>query len=287
LAIGRAPFVSADAAESGDLELLMRNKPMQSRYDEWMAGMKAEYGSTGASASCDPLLTSPRRTALTSENYLRTARLPWASSSTQFGSDPEAEAAGTLAQAHVDITSPTTLPPGLAPSTVPAPARALDAISNVATPGRGGAATASGAATPSSAGFVSLASLKLVNGKLRKAKSKAAGSEGMSAGASGSVTPLQETRAGSISGSSAGSGPGGDDAGKQAHGDNAEENGADGDEEEEEAPVYLKYDLEKGLDTDKYAVLYNDWPYSIPYGVSHHCVWSRVRAHIRLRCRPV
>jgi len=60
LSIGRPPLVSADAAESGDLELLMRNKPMQSRYDEWMAGMKAEYGSTGASASCNPLLTSPR-----------------------------------------------------------------------------------------------------------------------------------------------------------------------------------------------------------------------------------
>jgi len=108
----------------------------------------------------------------------------------------------------------------------------------------------------------------------------------MSAGASGSVTPLQETRSGSISGSSAGSGSVGDDAGKQGHGDNAQENEADGDEEEEEAPVYLKYDPEKGLDTDKYAVLYNDWPYNIPYGVSHHCVWSRVRTHLGLRCRP-
>lgn len=35
--------------ESGDLELLMRNKKMQSRYDEWMTGMKTKYGSTGES----------------------------------------------------------------------------------------------------------------------------------------------------------------------------------------------------------------------------------------------
>ena len=34
-------------AERGDLEALMRNKPMQSRYDEWMVGMKVQYGSTG------------------------------------------------------------------------------------------------------------------------------------------------------------------------------------------------------------------------------------------------
>lgn len=28
----------------------MRNKAMQARYDTWMAGMKAKYGSTGESA---------------------------------------------------------------------------------------------------------------------------------------------------------------------------------------------------------------------------------------------
>lgn len=33
--------------ESGDLELLMRNKKMQARYDTWMVGMKEKYGSTG------------------------------------------------------------------------------------------------------------------------------------------------------------------------------------------------------------------------------------------------
>lgn len=34
-------------SESGDLELLMRNKKMQARYDTWMVGMKEKYGSTG------------------------------------------------------------------------------------------------------------------------------------------------------------------------------------------------------------------------------------------------
>jgi hypothetical protein len=38
------PFLTA---ESGDLELLMRNKKMQARYDTWMIGMKQKYGSTG------------------------------------------------------------------------------------------------------------------------------------------------------------------------------------------------------------------------------------------------
>ncbi len=33
--------------ESGDLELLMRNKALQARYDNWSMEMKLKYGSTG------------------------------------------------------------------------------------------------------------------------------------------------------------------------------------------------------------------------------------------------
>lgn len=52
-------------------------------------------------------------------------------------------------------------------------------------------------------------------------------------------------------------------------------------EEEEEVeeghePEYLRYDPASGLDESKYAVLPNDWPYCVPYGVRHYCVWSRV-----------
>ncbi|WVQ98367.1 hypothetical protein IAU59_005490 [Kwoniella sp. CBS 9459] len=39
---------------------------------------------------------------------------------------------------------------------------------------------------------------------------------------------------------------------------------------------YLRYDAEAGFDESKYAVLNNDWPYNIPQGVRHFCVWSRV-----------
>ncbi|WWD15625.1 hypothetical protein CI109_100047 [Kwoniella shandongensis] len=84
---------------------------------------------------------------------------------------------------------------------------------------------ASGSSTPSSVGFVSLASLKAVNGKLSKGKS----------------------------------------------------DGESGEEEEEEHQAeYLRYDNENGLDPEKYAVLPNDWPYNVPYGVRHFCVWSKV-----------
>jgi len=38
---------SADHTGTGDLERLMRNKAMQARYDKWMNGIKARYGSTG------------------------------------------------------------------------------------------------------------------------------------------------------------------------------------------------------------------------------------------------
>ncbi|WVQ77604.1 hypothetical protein IAR50_007292 [Cryptococcus sp. DSM 104548] len=39
-------------------------------------------------------------------------------------------------------------------------------------------------------------------------------------------------------------------------------------------PEYLTWTGE--LDPEKYAVLPNDWPYCVPYGVRHFCVWSRI-----------
>jgi hypothetical protein len=52
---------------------------------------------------------------------------------------------------------------------------------------------------------------------------------------------------------------------------------ADDDEYEDmPEPEYLRYEPHTGLDPEKYAVLPNDWPYNVPYGVRHFCVWSRV-----------
>lgn len=119
-----------------------------------------------------------------------------------------------------------------------------DLASNAATPGR--SMPGSGTATPNSAGFVSLATLKQVNGRLKMK--------------SGDSTPGLEGMSG-ISLNSEGSGE------SSRHGDG---------EMEEVQPVYLHYDQERGLDRETYAVLPNDWPYNIPYGVRHFCVWSRV-----------
>ena len=110
----------------------------------------------------------------------------------------------------------------------------------------------SGTSTPSSVGFVSLSSLNLVNGKLRKTKSRTSSLEK-------SLSHLDLTK-------SQGSG-----LDEQANGDHAEE---EGEEEEEEKPNYLRWD--GWLDSEKYAVLPNDWPYNVPTGVRHYCVWSRV-----------
>ena len=45
---------------------------------------------------------------------------------------------------------------------------------------------------------------------------------------------------------------------------------------EGEGPVYLRWEGKRGLDKEKFAVLPNDWPYNVPVGVRHYCVWSRV-----------
>ncbi|KAK4688936.1 hypothetical protein P7C73_g1149, partial [Tremellales sp. Uapishka_1] len=47
-------------------------------------------------------------------------------------------------------------------------------------------------------------------------------------------------------------------------------------DEKEEEHEYLQFDPRSGLDDSKYAVLPNDWPYCVPYGVRHYVVWSKV-----------
>jgi hypothetical protein len=124
---------------------------------------------------------------------------------------------------------------------VPAPAPAATPVSpalratSTETPGGAG----SGISTPSSVGFVSLSSLNLVNGKLRRSN------------------PGTPTKQGSGS----------------STGQKGEPEGEEEDDEGEEAE-YLRW--EGWLDGAKYAVLPNDWPYNVPYGVRHYCVWSRV-----------
>jgi hypothetical protein len=124
-------------------------------------------------------------------------------------------------------------------------------VSNVATPGTGGG-SGSGANTPSSAGFVSLASLKLVNGRLRRQDSGSGGRKQTSEVGSGSIQRKEEEKGVECQ-----------VAGEQ-------------DDDPEERAEYLRWDGKVGLDDEKYAVLPNDWPYNTPYGVRHYCVWSRV-----------
>lgn len=50
------------------------------------------------------------------------------------------------------------------------------------------------------------------------------------------------------------------------------------DKSEQEHPnndAYLTWEGGE-LDRSRYTVIFNDWPYSIPHGAKHYCVWSRV-----------
>jgi len=40
--------------------------------------------------------------------------------------------------------------------------------------------------------------------------------------------------------------------------------------------VFVKYDPEHGLDHEQFAIILNDWPYCMPYGVRHTCIWCKV-----------
>ncbi|RXK39988.1 hypothetical protein M231_02783 [Tremella mesenterica] len=45
---------------------------------------------------------------------------------------------------------------------------------------------------------------------------------------------------------------------------------------QEDEELYLRWDPTKGLDETKFVVKFNDWPYSLPHGVRHYVVWSKV-----------
>lgn len=47
------------------------------------------------------------------------------------------------------------------------------------------------------------------------------------------------------------------------------------DKEHPDNDAYLKWEGNE-LDRSRYAVIFNDWPYSTPREVKHYCVWSRV-----------
>jgi len=177
---------------------------------------------------------------VTSENYLTQARLPWR---TPTLVEP------TFEHSTSHLTTSTNPDHPLAhPNPIP-----VHETSHLETPGPG-STPASGASTPSSAGFVSLDSLKMVNGLLRRSRKR-------------SSTPTP-----GISGIQSR-----DDAadGQESYGKWNPGSEVLG-EVDGEDPVYLKWEEGRGLDAEKIAVLPNDWPYNVPHGVRHYCVWSRV-----------
>lgn len=185
---------------------------------------------------------------LITENYLINARLPWGKENTKEP-EPTFDQRTALNHPEVDLT-PSTNPDAQAKghghkrsgsAVVAAHALNLKLPAPANTAECSHMATAestpnSGASTPSSVAYVSLESA------LSKVNRKLARQK-----------RLAEARLNGEAGSS------------------SEEV-----EVEDEPDIFLKYNPEKGLEDDKYAVLPNDWPYNVPYGVRHYCVWSRV-----------
>ncbi|KAL7420630.1 hypothetical protein Q5752_004581 [Cryptotrichosporon argae] len=174
------------------------------------------------------------------EKYLTQARLPWA---TAPPAEPTYDQRTAMDHPEVDLTPSTNPAPGpgggrsTSTNTAAASARATAA----GTPARAASVPGSRASTPASAGFVSLSAIKL----------------GKALGVSKRRTTIATTTS--------------------EDGEDGEDGEGEGEGESEAAPVvHLKYDAEAGFERDKYAVLPNDWPYCIPYGVRHFCVWSRI-----------
>lgn len=56
---------------------------------------------------------------------------------------------------------------------------------------------------------------------------------------------------------------------------------SEGRPDDKDLQPFLTWDSKKGLDTKRYAILPNDWPYCLPYGVRHYVIWCRVCVTLR------
>ncbi|GMK53531.1 hypothetical protein CspeluHIS016_0101170 [Cutaneotrichosporon spelunceum] len=249
-----------DVIKSGKLDRLTRNKQLQFVYEGWMKKQQDTWGTT--------------------ENYLINARLPWGEANrnrlgAETGPEPTYDQRTVLSHPEVDLV-PSTRPRddgaalkhrrvissesgaggvavvqralriapgfgGVSPrTTTEMPggfAAAAAGCSRVATAASSGVSHAgSGVSTPNSVAYVDLDS---VLPKVNKRLEKARRREQGLMSDDGTPSPEEA-------------------------------------EEEDDLDIYLKYDPSAGLDGTKYALLPNDWPYCVPYGVRHYCVWSRV-----------
>lgn len=223
-----------------------------------------------------------RPSRLTAENYLVNARLPWNNASRR-PCEPTYDQRTALDHPEINLTPSTNpdtkkrakAPIPISPDLKPVPGAGLAAVAAQAVLGHGQASPAtsavsqmqyshvataastpagSGASTPSSVAYVSLDSvLPRVNKALARRKER------------------QSRRRNPISPSET---PASSD---DSYGGAADALDGEADDQDLEDPahdVFLRW--EGHLDPEKYAVLPNDWPYCVPYGVRHYCVWSRV-----------
>lgn len=297
-------------AETSTLGRLSRNKELQARYETWMRGQKDRWGGTekylmharlpwadefkAASASANP--SDPSNPSASADSRAT----PSASGLITPATEPTYDQHTALAHPEIDLT------PSTNPDSKPKPSRLSLGRSGAAvaaqhalspkharfpsggTPGYSHQATASetatpgsGASTPSSVAYVPIdEALERVSRRLRRKAGSKAGSVRSYASDDESTrtSPLNSARVSAELSRPSNSPP------RQVDGvePTAEEAKVDGDDnhglkdDELEHDVYLTYDPQRGLDHTKYAVLPNDWPYCVPYGVRHFCVWSRV-----------
>lgn len=290
-------------ADTSTLGRLSRNKEMQARYESWMRGQKEHWGGTEKYLMHARLPWADEfKAASAQSSAVDSKATPSASGLITPATEPTYDQHTALSHPEIDLT------PSTNPDSKPKPSRlslgrsgaavaAQHALSpkharfpSGATPGYSHQATASetatpgsGASTPSSVAYVPIdEALERVSRRLRRKAGSRAGSVRSYASDDDSArtSPLHSARVSAEMVRPGGSPPRQADAAPQVDGAKADGEGPDGNyglkDDELDHDVYLTYDPQRGLDHTKYAVLPNDWPYCVPYGVRHFCVWSRV-----------
>ncbi|BEI83162.1 hypothetical protein CcaverHIS002_0310300 [Cutaneotrichosporon cavernicola] len=242
--------------QKGELEHLSRNKQIQAKYEGWMKKQKDVWGS--------------------SENYLINARLPWGEANrnrlgAEVAPEPTYDQRTVMSHPEIDLV-PSTRPRGdgvtpkhrrLISSEAGAGAAAVAQHALGIAPGFGGLSPCTTASATGGCSHMATAPISRASPAASGATSGASTPSSVAYVSLDSVLPKVNRRL---------------ERARRREQALASDDSASSEEpeEEDEPDIFLKYDPNSGLDGTKYALLPNDWPYCVPYGVRHYCLWSRV-----------
>jgi hypothetical protein len=272
------------SAETSQLDWLTRNKELEGKYQEFGKTIKERYGGVGELQTC-----IWRKSLTLSENYLRFARLPWAEEekkkAKEGGGDDQTPA--KKKDVAKDGSTPKGPPKGMGGSHDPN-YQASESPKKSTKDGGSNDESGKDRALPKGTGGSNDPTYQASSSpKSSKEKDDKKDEKGSNPESDSKAYVQMEPAMKSLDRSARKDRHTTGQALRRRMSDSSiddddldDKDKADMFHHYDTTDEFLKYNEDKGVESDKYAVLVNDWPYSMPAGVRHYVIWSRVsRTH--------